>query len=174
MTLELLTTIWSIRLGLLLLAVVVVFRCHLAARPQPAGGRVWQALRLLWIAGSLLTIVHVVAVFGFVMRWSHQLAIEDTARQTEALIGVSFGGGVYFNYAFLLVWICDAVWWYGWPNAYLRRNRLWDVLVIGYLWFIAFNAAVVFEVGTMRWLGLLATGAIAVVGFQAVVRKRIH
>jgi hypothetical protein len=98
--------------------------------------------------------------------------IQGRVRQ---LIGVSFGGGVYFNHVFLLVWIFDATWWCGWPDHYLRRARLWDALVIGYLWFIALNATVVFESGMIRWLGLLGTLVMVVAGIRAMsARKRLR
>jgi len=166
MTLEHLITVWSIRLALLLFFVVVAARWRLASRGA-GSGRGWRVLRLMWVAGCLLALLHVLAIFGYVMDWSHQAAIADTARRTQRAIGVAFGGGVYFNYAFLLAWVCDAAWWCGWPERYLRRAWLWELLVIGYLWFIAFNAAVVFETGIMRWLGLLATLALAGSAFLA-------
>lgn len=68
-----------------------------------------------------------------------------------------------------------------WPRSasagglYLGRSWLWDLFVIGYLWFMAFNAAVVFESGMIRWLGLLATLVMAATGFRALVAtKRVR
>lgn len=174
MIIELFLTIWSIRLALLLFSLAVIVRLCLVGR-NVLMGSVWRAVRVMWVTGCLLAIVHVFAVFGYVMNWSHQAATEDTARRTQQVIGMSFGWGVYFNYAFLLVWTCDATWWCGWPDRYRRRSRLWDFVVIGYLLFIAFNAAVVFETGAIRWVGLLATFAMAVTGSRALAaRKRLR
>ena len=173
MTIKIVLTVWSIRLALLLFSLAVIGRLLRLGRLATQGG--WKTIRAIWVTACLLAVLHVVAVFGYVMNWSHQAAIEDTARRTQQMIGVTFGGGVYFNYMFLLVWTCDAMWWCGWPDRYLRRSQLWDALVIGYLWFIAFNAAVVFESGAIRWLGLLATLVMATVGMGATVaRKRIR
>ena len=174
MTVEFILTVWAIRVALLLLALAVVARwCDLAGRPSQGLG--WRRVRAIWVVGCLFAWLHVLAVFGFVMNWSHQNAIEDTARRTQQQIGVSFGEGVYFNYAFLLVWSCDAAWWCGWADHYRRRAWLWDALVIGYLGFIAFNATVVFESGLTRWVGLAATLALIVTGYQSLVaRKRIR
>ncbi len=163
--LEHLLTIWSIRLALLLFAMAVI------ARPRRRGRAVvrglgWRVPRALWVAGLLLSVVHVIAVFGYLMDWSHQAALDDTARKTRRLVGVSFAGGVYFNYVFLAVWMGDAVWWCGWPARYLRRAWLWDALVIGYLGFIAFNATVIFESGVIRWLGLVAALAVVWAEFR--------
>ncbi len=175
MTLKLLLTVWTIRLALLLLALAVIARLRGVGRSGSREDGGWKGVRMIWVTGCLLALMHVFAVFGYLLHWSHQAAIDDTAHRTRQMIGISFGGGVYFNYAFLLVWSGDAAWWCGWPDRYLRRSRLWDLLVIGYLWFIAFNATVVFESGMMRWLGALATLVMTMVGFQALVaRKSVH
>ena len=175
MTVRLLLTVWSIRLALLLFSLAVIARLCRVGRKVSENGGGWKEIRAIWVTGCLLAVVHVLAVFGYVMNWSHQAAIEDTTQRTRQLIGLSFGGGVYFNYAFLLIWICDAMWWCRWPDHYLRRSLSWDVLVIGYLWFIAFNSAVVFESGVIRWLGLAASVAIAAAGCRVLVaRKRLR
>lgn len=175
MTIERVLTVWTIRLALLLLSLAVIARLRGAGRDGSGGSGGWKGVRVIWVTGCLLALVHVFAVFGYQLHWSHQAAIDDTADRTRQLTGIPFGGGVYFNYVFLLVWSGDAAWWCGWPDRYLRRSRLWDLLGIGYLWFIAFNATVVFESGTVRWLGALATLVMAMVGFQALAaRKSVH
>ena len=170
---RLLLTVWSIRLALLLFSLGVVAR--LSGIGNQVSDRGWKAVRAMWVIGCLLALLHGLAVFGYLMQWSHQVAIEDTILRTRQLLGVGFGGGVYFNYAFWLVWTCDATWWCVWPDRYLRRSRSWDFLVIGYLWFIAFNATVVFEPGVIRWLGLVATVVMAGTGYRALfARKRLR
>jgi len=178
MMLEYVLTVWSIRLSLLLFALVVFLRlCEFMCLCERGGtahsGGTWRSVRAAWVAGCLFAVLHVVAVFAYVMDWNHQAAVNDTARKTQQLIGVSFGGGVYFNYAFLLVWVFDAGWWCVWPAYYRRRAWLWDVSLIGYLWFIAFNATVIFESGITRWLGLLVTLAMVLTcGGVWLARKR--
>lgn len=175
MTIRLLLTVWSIRLALLLWALAVIARLHCVGRSLRERDGCWRVVRVMWVTGCLLAVLHVIAVFGYVMHWSHQAAIADTAQRTRQVIGIAFGGGVYFNYLFLFVWTCDATWWCVWPDRYLRRSWLWDLLAIGYLGFIAFNAAVVFESGIIRWLGLLAACVMAAAGCRAlVVRNRVR
>ena len=175
MTIKFLLTVWSIRLSLLLFATSVVLRARGAGQAGLGGSGTWKVSRAVWIAACLLAVVHVLSVYGYLMNWSHQASVADTARRTQERIGVSFGGGVYFNHLFLLIWTSDAAWWCGWPDRYLRRSVAWDVLVIGYLWFIAFNAAVVFETGATRWVGLFATAAMLAAGWMALVaRKRVR
>ncbi len=174
MTMRLLLTVWSIRVALLLFSLVVIARLGGVGRNESDQSN-WKAVRAIWVVGCLLALIHGFAVFGYVMHWSHQAAIEDTIQRTRDLIGVPFGGGVYFNYAFWMIWTIDAAWWCVWPDRYLRRSPWWDALVIGYLWFIAFNATVVFESGVIRWLGLAATIVIAAAGCRVfVVRTRLR
>ena len=35
----------------------------------------------------------------------------ETARQTAAVYGVAWGGGVYVNYLFVGVWLAELLWW---------------------------------------------------------------
>ena len=171
MTMRLLLTVWSIRLALLLFSLAVIARLGGFVRNE-SDRRGWKAIRAIWVVACLLALLHGLAVFGYVMHWSHQEAVEDTIQRTRQLIGVPFGGGVYFNYAFWVIWTMDAAWWCGWPDRYLRRSRWWDLLVIGYLWFIAFNATVVFESGVIRWLGLAATIVIAAAACRVLVARK--
>lgn len=176
MTIELLMTVWSIRVALLLFALSVVVRWagHLRWSEAGNGWREWvcNAARTAWAAGCLLAVLHVVAVFGYQMNWSHRAAFEHTARQTQQSLGLAFGGGVYFNYVFLAIWVADAAWWCGWPIHYRQRPLGWDWGVIGYLWIIAFNATVVFESGATRWVGLLASLVMAATGFGATISRK--
>jgi len=110
-----------------------------------------SAGRTRWIhtAACLLCLAHVVIVFQLAHHWSHQAAIEHT----EEVSG--FGPGLYVNYLFILVWVVDVAW--SWIALDRYRNRLsWvNWLVIGFMGFIVFNAAVVFGHGVLRWLSVL-------------------
>ncbi len=169
MSLQALLTVWSIRGALVLLGVALVVRC--AIRRRDLAGRGGSAVRVIWVLGCLLAILHVIGVFGYLMHWSHQAALDDTGMKTEQLIGVRFEGGVYFNYLFLLLWGLDAAWWCLLPEVYLQRARLWEVSLIGYLWFIAFNATVVFESGPVRWAGVLVTLLMIAVGIRTILKS---
>ncbi|MCC6540515.1 MAG: hypothetical protein IT162_23405 [Bryobacterales bacterium] len=118
--------------------------------------------RAMWTAGCALFLAHVAAAFHFHHRWSHAAAVAETARQTEALFGVSSGFGLWFNYVFAAVWLADVVWWWGAPERYASRPRWMSAAVHGFMAFMFFNGAVVFASGPTRWLGLAATVWLAV------------
>lgn len=124
----------------------------------------------IWTLGFVLFVGHVVAAYHFEHHWSHQAAVIDTAKQTRELIGVEFGGGVYFNYLFLVLWGVDVVVSWFEPNlSYLRALR---VLWISYLLFIAFNGVVVFKSGWLRALGLVATAGLVAVYWVYLKRSQ--
>jgi hypothetical protein len=58
--------------------------------------------RGLWAAGALLMLVHSAAAFHFFYDGSHEVARVETARQTAALTGIEFSGGIYVNYWLVL------------------------------------------------------------------------
>lgn len=156
MTGELLT-LWSIRLALCCYAVVLfgnlTWDCC----------RAWTiAARWLWTLGCALLVVHIACAFHFVHDWQHARAVADTAKQTAELIGWEFGGGVYFNYAFALMWTADVTW--SWINldSYSARPKLVGATVHVYLLFIAINGAIIFEGGPTRWIGVFALVVISI------------
>jgi len=142
-------TNWTVRLSLLCYAAVL---CGNAAAD---GCRHWPDIaRWLWTAGCLLLLAHIGCAFQFVHHWQHNLAVAETARRTAAVVGWEFGGGVYFNYAFALIWLGDVVWWWAAKASYRQRPRLVNAIVHSYLFFIAFNGAIVFVAGPTRWIGI--------------------
>ena len=62
------------------------------------------------------------------------------------MIGVPFGDGIYPGFLFLALWIADVVWLW---SRRLDKTHFpqWRWLIHGYLFFIAFNGAIVFEGG---------------------------
>jgi hypothetical protein len=147
---EELLTRWTVRLSLLLYAATLAALLIRRFRP----GIIREA-RLTWTAGCALLWLHLAAAFHFYHRWSHEAAYEATAQDTEATIGWAFGGGVYFNYLFALVWTMDvAYWWSRAPQAYFRRARWLSALMHGFLIFMVVNAAVIFVDGAPRWVAV--------------------
>ena len=131
-------------------------------------GRRWRnLLRPLWTFGCIAMIAHVIAAFHYTHHWSQADAIQSTARKTEQLIGWAFGEGLYFNYLFLLVWIADVLYWWLRPERYETRPAWLAYGIHGYLFFIAFNGAVIFESGVTR-IG----GIVAVVIFAVIILRR--
>ncbi len=142
-------TIGTIRIALVLYAA--------ASFSLLLGGERWErTTRGLWTAGLLFYLTHVAAAFHLVHGWSHSKAALETARQTQELLGIASGAGLFFNYLFTLVWTADALWWWIDSGSYRLRRRWVRVLVQGFLAFMFFNGGVVFAEGFSRWFGLAA------------------
>ncbi len=139
----------------------------LRAAPDQAATDRWA--RCLWTAACGLLWIHVACAFQFQHHWSHAAAYAHTARQTAEFIGLEWGGGLYFNYLLLVVWTGDVVWWWIGPQSYQKRPRTVGWLVNGFVVFMAFNAAVVFASGPLRWLALCVT---LILGVWSIRRRR--
>ena len=147
-TAELLTR-WSVRLALALYALALVRRWSSQGRRSALA-----AARGLWTAGWLAFLFHVLCAFHFYHHWSHADAYAVTARRTAEVVGWPWGGGLYANYAFTLVWLADAISWWRGLERYETRRRAVAWSVQGFLAFLVFNAAVVFAERAMRWVSL--------------------
>ena len=141
---ELLTR-WTVRIAMALYVASLASR-----RVSPH----WS--RLAWTAGCLLFLLHVACAFEYYHHWSHAEAYASTAKQTAETVGLDWGGGLYANYAFTLVWCADVCWWWLDGSRYLTRHWTINWAVHGFLGFIAFNATVVFATGFSRWFGIAA------------------
>jgi hypothetical protein len=152
-----LLTIWTIRISLALYASVLAG--HLLDWPSE---KVRRILRWMWTISFVFFIVHLVAAFQFYHGWSHQIAFDDTAEQTRDMIGVAFGHGIFFSYAFAVLWCFDVAWWWVARTRYDRRAVFLNLAIHGYLLFIAFNGAIIFEGGITRSVGLVVTAGLAI------------
>ena len=127
----------------------------------------WQ--RRLWSLGAVLLLVHILLAFAYFHDGSHASAIRETARQTEALIGIAWGGGVYVNEVFVALWLLDAaLMWLpraqrGGSSLAATAVRRWRVARHGVAGFMMFNATVVFGPPFWRWLVPLAVVALFIV-----------
>jgi hypothetical protein len=117
--------------------------------------------RAAWSLGALLALAHAVTAFAVFYGWSHDLARVSTMRQTEAITGVTFAGGIYINYLFLVVWLGDVIWWWVSPRSRAARARAVTVAVHGFIFFIMVNGAVIFADGLARLLGGAAVAVVA-------------
>ena len=157
---ELLTR-WTIRLAL----ACYVFCLAAAIVRRGTGSSRWNdAVRIVWTLGCGLFLAHVIAAFGYYHHFSHQAAYDDTAQQTQEQLGFAFGGGIYFSYLFLAAWVADVAW--RWVNPATRPAWL-DWPLHAYMFFIAFNGAIVFEGGVSRVAGI---GACLMLGGVAAWR----
>lgn len=107
-------------------------------------------LRTLWTLGWLIFAVHLGLAFHLVHHWSHQAAWDATQLQG------GYGDGVYLNYLVGLVWGCDVLWWWMQPGGVAVRQRWIAWSIHGFLFFMWFNAAVIFARNGLGLIGLLA------------------
>ena len=113
-------------------------------------------IRLAWTTGCAALVLHFICAFNFYHGWSQESAYLETARQTGAVIGINWGGGLFINYVVASLWIADvAWWWFAGVSSYRRRPWLLTIAWHSFLIFIIFNATVVFKDGLTRWIGLL-------------------
>ncbi len=122
-------------------------------RSRPTGSSPGIA-RWLWRFGAATLMLHLLLAFGLRHHWSHASAVAEIAHQTQELFGLSWGGGIWFNYLLVAWWTWDA-----WrptqpPTAPLRRAPTEGVRR-GFFWLMWFNGAVVFASGTARGLALV-------------------
>jgi hypothetical protein len=104
--------------------------------------------------GLVLLLIHMAIGLDIRHDWSHTAAVRDTARQTAAVYGLDWGGGLYVNYVFAGIWALDV--WHGTRAGrarplHRRSGLLWALRVFYFT--IIFNGAVVFVAGPRRWLG---------------------
>jgi len=126
--------------------------------------------RWAWTLGVLALLAHTAVAFHLRHDWSHGAAQAETARQTRAVTGLDWGGGLFVNYALLLVWATDAVWWWLSPVAFGRRSPAIDLAVRGFLLFMFVNGAIVFVPGPMRVLGALAVSVVLAAWYRRTAR----
>lgn len=147
----------SVWLALIAAALGVFLRSEADDRPGWLRGARWA-----WTAGCTCFLVHVFAAFSTFHHWNHQSAYDEVARQTNDFAGLNWGGGIYFNYLFAAAWLCDVVWWWNNPQAFLRRPQWVETAWHGYFFFMIVNGAVVFVHGPARWLGAVLCVVMAV------------
>jgi hypothetical protein len=153
---------WSVRVALALYGATLALRL---------GAPAWsRSARLTWTVGYVCFLLHLAAAFHFVHGWSHDSAVSETARRTDEVIGLHWGGGVYVNYAFALAWGLDVAWWWWAPGHYESRPRWVEWGIQAFLAFIVFNATAVFGHGPIRWIGWAAFAAYAI----GVMRARLR
>lgn len=131
-----------------------------------------SATRVLWTIAVVSLIAHFISAYEFYHHWSQQSAYLDTARQTDAVVGLDWGGGLFINYAFIIIWTIDVSWW--WLRGLTSyRSRPWPLVAAwhGFLIFILFNATVIFKDGLVRWAGL-AVCTVLCLAWLAIARQR--
>jgi hypothetical protein len=125
-----------------------------------------QAIMRTWTLGVLALAAHIGWTMCAVHRGSLQAAYDHTSRQTQELIGIPIGAGVYVNFAMLGIWIADVASWWMIPQWRSSRKhyKLAIYLVFGFLFI---NAAIVFASFWGRVIGLLACSLVLLAWFSA-------
>jgi len=143
---------------------MALYLLGLAVRWYP---RTCRFTRPIWTAGCVVFLVHVACAFQFVHHWSHADAYAATARRTQELTGWDWGGGLYLNYAFTLVWAGDVCWSWLAARSHAVRPRAIVWATHGFMGFMAFNAAVVFAETAMFWSSLVGCVLLAAIWMLA-------
>ncbi|MEO0415072.1 MAG: hypothetical protein AAF226_08990 [Verrucomicrobiota bacterium] len=118
--------------------------------------RHWAAARMFWTVGAMALFIHAGLAYGVFYQWDHQIALSETAKQTERLMGVSFSAGLYANFLLIIVWVADcALWWGATAGSYAKRPKWQIILVHGFMALMMINGAVIFVEGPRKWLGAI-------------------
>ena len=138
---------WSVRLAVFCYGARVWTEMSMIHHDQSAS--LVRRARLWWTAGGVMFALHVICAFAFVHTWSHSQAYRYTANTTEAMIGLSWGGGLYFNYAFTFFWLADLAAWWLFDARFPYQSSRYFFALHAFFVFMVFQATVVF--GPMGW-----------------------
>jgi len=131
-------------------------------------GRKWVGR--IWTSGAIVMAVHVLLAFHVHHQWSHDEAVVATAAQTREVLGVEWGGGLWFNHVLVLVWLADSAWRALDLKSYENRPCHVHAVIHLYLAFMWFNATVVFGSGS-RILGVPVFAILALRFIPKIRRK---
>jgi len=138
---------WTIWIAL------VLFAAGEAGKRTLAGGRAaswaWPASAI----GAAIAVAHVVIAMGARHGWSHDAAVAATARQTSAVYGLDWGGGVFVNYAFVVLWIVELWKWRRAPERSVSLPDALTWLARAFFFVVIVNAGIVFAGGLRRIAG---------------------
>jgi hypothetical protein len=142
------------------------------SRNKHQGNSLARLARLAWTTAGVALLAHVFCAFHFYHGWSESVAYRETARQTDEVFGLNWGGGLYVNYSLIIGWVVDVGWWWvRGVSSYRRRPRFLMAAWHGFLIFIIFNATVVFKTGLVRWAGLCICVGLCLVWWLAFMNS---
>lgn len=105
-------------------------------------------------AGLAALVVHIGIAILHHHGGRHAEAVEATARLTEQVYGIRWGGGVYVNYAFVAAWAAYLWWWRAHVNAPIASRHPGVLVARAVLFLIIVNALVIFASPVTRPLGV--------------------
>lgn len=156
-------SLWAIRFALLAMFIVFVAEANGKKRTN-------RSLAVIWLFGASLSLCHGMGTIATFHNGSQSIAWESTAQQTEALIGLRIGAGLFVNYAFILIWLIDSGVCLLAPKSYDRLPKAICRTINGFLIFIAINGAIVFQPGWTRWIGILCVA----IWITAILNNRLR
>jgi hypothetical protein len=145
-TVALFVTIW--------LALAAFLGAEAGRRPAFEGRQPARWSAPLSFAGLAWLIVHIVLAYAVRHDWSHEAAVRSTAQQTASVYGLDWGGGIYINYLFAVVWAIDAWRWHVSAAGAAARPPALRWAVRAFYAIIIVNAGIVFVPGLRRLLGV--------------------
>ncbi|HET6899732.1 MAG TPA: hypothetical protein VFK70_15355 [Vicinamibacteria bacterium] len=128
--------------------------------------------RAWFTAGAIALLAHSALAFHLRYAWSHAAAAQDTARQTRDVTGLAFGGGVFVNELFLVVWLLAALWWWLDPEGYRSRGPSFEWPLRASFLVMFVSGAVVFARGPVRLAGAAAVGVVLAAWYRGAGRGR--
>lgn len=167
MDVEDLLTRWTVRAAFAAYALAEAARLY---APESASAQ--RIARVLWTGGCTAYLAHVACAFGFYHHWSHAAAYAHTAKRTGELIGLDWGGGLYFNYLFTAIWLIDVVWWWRGMERYANRPVAIGRFIHGFMAFMFFQATVVFAAGPIRWAGIALFVGLAFLAWRSARSRK--
>jgi hypothetical protein len=128
--------------------------------------------RWAWTVGCISLLVHVACAYNYYHSWSYTSSFKETAKQTAEVYGIYWGGGLFVNYFLMLGWTADVIWWWTGLEKYRKRSKAITISWHIFLFFIFFNATVVFASGSLRWIGILISIIILWFALRSFVTSR--
>ena len=140
---------WSIRASVILVYGRLIYRLW-RGTPAQTTQRIQEYY--IWLTGFLLFSLHVCLSFHFVHHWAHSDAWNRTATETENLIGIRSGDGIWANYLMLALWGMDLLRLYKAKSIGGIPSLSVDRAIAFFLGFMFINATVVFGPIGYRYL----------------------
>ncbi|MEQ1827696.1 MAG: hypothetical protein ABL921_17180 [Pirellula sp.] len=159
-------SLWAIRLAMI--CMVVVFAAEICGKAKTN-----RYVVMGWTLGALLALGHSLGALITFHDFNQSEAFESTAQQTEALIGIRVGAGLYVNYIFVAVWLFDAILRGIAPARYAQLPKFYAWAVNGFLVFIAINGAIVFKSGLIRGIGIACVAVLFALWWRRPKRVQV-
>ena len=132
---------WSIRASCALVYGRLLYRVGSKSciRKSPGQLECW-----LWTAAFVLFVLHVGFAFHHIHQWQHYDAWQRTAIETESVVGIRRGDGIWANYLMLVIWGFDVLRIHHARRSRLTTSQRSDHVVALFIGFMFVNATFVF------------------------------